>query len=456
MKNILLLLTFVIYTSSFATDRNYLIYKFDIKEDIQNSTARTTEKAVDRAKKLNADYIIVHMNTFGGEVASADKIRTKLLNSPIPTVVLIDNNAASAGALISLACDSIYMVDGANIGAASVVNQMGEKMPEKYQSYMRSIMRSTAESHGMDSTLNEKGEKIGVWRRNPDIAEAMVDESVNRTDSSKIVTFTTSEAIENGFSEGKSQSVDDVIQNHLNIKNYKIVEHKLTSLDRIINFLINPAVSGVLIMVIIGGIYYEIRTPGIGVPIAASIIAAVLFFMPLYLEDLAANWEIACFVVGVTLLIFEIFVIPGFGLAGISGIFLVFVSFIFSLVDNFAFDKFGFDMNIFSDSLFLLFISLSITLGLLIFIGTRFIKTKMFQSIALTDEQKVEDGFVAFENKELPTETAETITPLEPIGKIRLKGKTVPAKALNGYIEKDKQVKIIGYSLGEYEVEEIK
>jgi membrane-bound serine protease (ClpP class) len=103
-----------------------------------------------------------------------------------PIWVYINSDAASAGALISIACDSIYMSPGASIGAATVVDGSGEKAPDKYQSYMRSIMRSTAEENGRD----------------PRIAEGMVDESF-AIDSIKlegqVITFSTSEAIKMVF-----------------------------------------------------------------------------------------------------------------------------------------------------------------------------------------------------------------------------------------------------------------
>lgn len=452
MKKLLLIHFILAQLCAYSKSSETLIYSFEIKEAIQNSVARNTDKAIAEAEKLQADYLIVHMNTFGGEVASADKIRTALLNTEIPTVVFIDNNAASAGALISIACDSIYMRKGANIGAASVVNQTGQKMPEKYQSYMRSIMRSTAESKGQDSLVNEQGEKVAKWRRDPALAEAMVDESVNQQDSTKIVSFTSSEAIENGFCEGEVASMTEIIEQKLHVQKYQLVKHQLTSVDVLINFLINPAVSGVLIMIIIGGIYYELRTPGLGFPIVASIVAAFLFFAPHYLEGLAANWEIACFVVGITLLILEIFVIPGFGLAGIAGVALIFMAFIFSLVDNYSFDKFGFSMDLFSTSITTLFLTLVVTIGLIIFISVKFIKTKMFQNIALRAEQKVEDGYVAFEKVETNNERGITLTPLEPIGKIEIDGTVHPAKAKYGYINKGEKVKVVGHSLGEYEV----
>jgi len=132
------------------------VYKFDVKEEIGPPVWRKMQQAFEEANEWDADLILLHMNTYGGMVTHADSMRTKILNSKIPVWVFIDNNAASAGALISIACDSIYMRKGANIGAATVVNQTGEQMPDKYQSYMRSTMRSTAEAKGVTLKLHRQ------------------------------------------------------------------------------------------------------------------------------------------------------------------------------------------------------------------------------------------------------------------------------------------------------------
>ncbi|HEY4787671.1 MAG TPA: nodulation protein NfeD, partial [Bacteroidales bacterium] len=151
-----------------------LIYQFDITKEIGPAVWRITRQSFKEAKLLKADLILIHLNTYGGLLDAADSIRTKIINSPIPVYVFIDNNAASAGALISIAADRIYMRTGASIGAATVVNQTGEPMPDKYQSFMRSMMRSTAESHGKDTIIKGKDTLI-IWHRDPKIAEAMVD-----------------------------------------------------------------------------------------------------------------------------------------------------------------------------------------------------------------------------------------------------------------------------------------
>jgi len=201
------------YTQDEKPKTEKLVYKFNIKENIAPAIWRQTKQAFVAADSLKADLFLIHMNTYGGTVVDADSIRTRILNSKIPVVVFIDNNAASAGALISLACDSIYMRTGASMGAATVVNQTGEKMPDKYQSYMRATMRATAEAHGKDTIITVQ-DTTYKWKRDPQIAEAMVDERIyipNIIDSGKILTFTPAEAMKNGYCEGICENMEEVL-----------------------------------------------------------------------------------------------------------------------------------------------------------------------------------------------------------------------------------------------------
>ena len=201
-----------------------LIYKIDIKKEISNTTRLYLSNGLAEAYALGADAVLIHMNTYGGQVDAADSMRTAILYNPIPVYVFIDNNAASAGALISIACKKIYMRKGANIGAATVVNPTGEAMPDKYQSYMRSMMRSTAEAHGQD-TIVQKNDTLYKWKRDPLIAEAMVDERVaipNLIDTGKVLTFTAQEAQKWGYCDGIAENPDEVITQYLGYKDYKM------------------------------------------------------------------------------------------------------------------------------------------------------------------------------------------------------------------------------------------
>lgn len=436
----LILLGFIGYSanaqnsdSTAISEQIKIIYQFDIQEEIAPPVWHKTQKAFEEAKALGAELIIINMNTYGGHVDVADSIRTRILNCDIPVYVLINNNAASAGALISIACDSIYMVPGANIGAATVVNQAGEAMPDKYQSYMRSMMRSTAEVNGRD----------------PEIAQAMVDPRIvvpGLIDSTMVLTFTPSEAIENGFCEAEVKNIPELLD-RLNIKNYKIEKQELKATDLVIRFLISPMVSSVLIMMIVGGIYFELQSPGVGFPIAAAILGAILYFAPHYIEGLVEHWEIAVFVIGVILLAVEIFVIPGFGVSGITGVLFIIGSLALATVRNvgFHFEVPDITQLVYS----LLYVSLASLGGL---IGSYYLTNKLFGNaqfgaLSLMTVQKKEEGFSIKESSYSNLIGAHGIaqTILRPSGKVKIENGYYDAVAKIGYIEKGEVIKVSGY-----------
>lgn len=429
---IILLLQLFCIASAIYSQEETKIYLFKVEEDIAQPAVMRVEKALEKAKENQSDLLIMQLNTFGGELAAADKIRTMLLQSEIPVWAYIDNNAASAGALISIACERIYMHSGSSIGAATVVNQTGEVQPDKYQSYMRSMMRATAEARG----------------RRPDIAEAMVDPDVevkDIVDSGKVLTFTTEEAIANNYCEGQAESVKELLEK-AGVQNYVIEEQRYTFIEKVINFLINPMISGLLIMLIIGGIYFEFQSPGIGFPLAMAVLGALLYFAPLYLEGLAANWEIILFVVGIALLAVEIFVIPGFGVAGVGGIIFIVGGLALSLVGNIGFDFSGVPTSDMIQSFSTVIIAISVSFPLVIWLGKRlFVNTTIGDKLALVAEQKSSEGYTVsqpeFNSLVGSQGVAETI--LRPSGKVRIGTEVYDAVAQVSYIEKGEKIRVV-------------
>ena len=411
------------------------VYYYKINDNISKPALRLTEKAVKEAEAGKYDYLFLELNTFGGELDAADKIRTLLLNTKVPSIVYINNNAASAGALISIACDSIYMMPGASIGAASVVNQEGEIMPDKYQSYMRSLMRTTAEHNG----------------RNPNIAQAMVDPDVKIpgiSDSGKVLTFTSEEAQRNGFCEGIASSREEVLE-QAGIPQPEIHEQELSTIDKIINFLVNPVVSGILIMCIVGGLYFELQAPGIGLPSVIAIAAALLFFAPHYLEGLAAHWEILIFLAGLILLMLEFFVVPGFGVTGVSGIVLIIASLVLTLVFNVGF-KFNFNPE-FNASAYVSKMTILVLVSSLagffisLWLGKKLILAETrFGSLALRTGLESDKGFTSqdMRNEQYVGKEGVAQTILRPSGKINIDGDILDATAEHGYIEAGEKVKV--------------
>ena len=460
MRRILLLLLILLNISAVAFNKadTVLVYKFNIKEQIAPSVWRQTKIVFENAREMEADLILIHMNTYGGTVVDADSIRTKILNSDIPVWVFIDNNAASAGALISIAADSIYMRPGANIGAATVVDQSGTEASDKMQSYFRSIMRSTAQSHGKDTIITEN-DTIIKWFRDPKIAEAMVDDYVyipGIIDTGKVLTLTASEAMELGFCEGIVSNVDELLQK-ANINNYVIKEFVPTTIDKIIGFLTHPLVSGVLIMAILGGVYFEMQTPGIGFPLAVALLASIGYFAPLYIEGLAENWEIMLFIIGLILIAVEIFVIPGFGVAGAAGISLTIAGLTLSLIGNV---RFNFEM-VESSAIIsaLLTVTVSIFMGLVMAIWLSklaFTASRgAFHNLSLNSTQQLSEGFISFNTNQFKmvgkNGTAHTI--LRPSGKVNVEGEIWDAKSLDGFIDKDEKITVLRHESGQLYVE---
>ncbi|MBA4408995.1 MAG: NfeD family protein [Bacteroidota bacterium] len=439
--------------------RKKLVYKFNIKENIAPAIWRQTKQAFEAADSLKADLFLIHMNTYGGTVVDADSIRTRILNSKIPVVVFIDNNAASAGALISIACDRIYMRSGGSIGAATVVNQTGEKMPDKYQSYMRSTMRATAEAHGRDTIIAGK-DTTYRWKRDPLIAEAMVDDRIfikGIIDTGKVLTFTPMEAMKNGFCEGICENVDEVLK--LNeMENARIVEYKPTRLERFIGFMVNPIVSGILIMAILGGIYFEMQTPGIGFPFGVAVLAAILYFSPLYLEGLAANWEILIFVIGLILIALEIFVVPGFGVTGISGIALAFSGLVLSLIKNVDFTFEHVNMGDLLTAVGTVFIGSIAGIGLAIYLSQKLFTTEkgQFSHLSLKEVMSLKDGYVGVDPALmfLKGKKGIAVTTLRPSGKISIEGKNYDALAESGMIDKGTRIVVTRVETAQLYVEE--
>ncbi len=426
-KSLLLVIFLAMICSAFAQTK---VMVMDIKNEIDPRMTRYVTLAIQHAEETKADIVIIEMDTYGGVLTDAKDIVDKLMGFKKPLWVFINSDAASAGALISIACDSIYMSAAASIGAATVVDGSGDKAPDKYQSYMRSIMRATAEEN----------------KRDPRIAEGMVDENV-KLDSLKeigqVITFSTSEAIKNGYCEGKVSSIEEILKKN-NVTNYSLDHFELSSADRIVAFFINPFISGILILVIIGGIYFEMQAPGVGFPGIAALVGLVLYLVPYYINGLAENWEIIVFFIGIILIAFEIFVIPGFGIAGVSGIAITIMSLVLIMINN---DVFDFEFVRMND----IIISLAAAIGglmggvILLFVGSaKLSDTKFYKRIALTSTQESKEGYTAnFVHESMKGKRGIAHTVLRPSGKVMIEDNLYDAFTLGDYVEKGASIEVI-------------
>jgi membrane-bound serine protease (ClpP class) len=253
------------------------------------------------------------------------------------------------------------------------------------------------------------------------------------------------EAILNNYCEGSASSLAEVASLFANGTNFTIKEMKISGLDKIISFLLSPVLQGILLMLIIGGLYFELQSPGIGFPSAAAVIAALLYFAPLYLEGLAENWEILLFVAGILLILAEIFVIPGFGVAGISGIVVTVTALVFAMIDN---DLFYFNGSVnfivILKPLSIVLISGFSSLLLSIWLAGRVLPGSNFSHLSLKTSLKSINGFVGVDDNQesMVGKIATVASSLRPAGKVDIDGKWYDATLEFGMADKGEVVVI--------------
>ena len=434
MKRILTVIAMLsLAISAFASDSLTVFYRIRLDMDIDKAAQRKVVTGLQKAVEADADVVLLDLDTYGGAVDAADSIRSAILRYEKPVVAYVNMQAASAGALISIACDSIYMKTGSSIGAATVVDQSGKVMPDKYQSFMRGMMRSTAQAKG----------------RNPEIAEAMVD-------TAGVLSLTPEEAVKVGYCEGIYENELEVAEavsgdNQFVIKN---MEDDMTWIDRLIQFLLNPLLQSIFMMMIIGGIFVEIRTPGIGLPLVTAIVGALLYCAPGYVGHLAEHWEILMFVVGLILIGLEIFVIPGFGVCGISGIVIVVLSLALAMVDNVEFHRWDgtFSLEPVLMPLGIVIISSAAAVFGSVWLVRKLYPTRTFDHIALRQEMKASEGFTGVVSglETLVGETVEVFTDMRPSGKVMTADGRILEATLKfgGFASKGQTLKVLSAEQG--------
>ena len=434
MKRMLVMILYMLVAVQvYGNDTLKVFYRIRLDREIDKAAQRQMVEGLKKAAECEADYILLDLDTYGGAVDAADSIRSAILRCETPVLAYVNLQAASAGALISIACDSIYMKTGSSIGAATVVDQTGNVMPDKYQSFMRGMMRSTAQATGRD----------------PMIAESMVD-------TANVLSLTPQEAVKVGYCEGIYENELEVVQaiagnNEFIIKN---MEEDLTWVDRLIDLLLNPLLQSIFMMMIIGGIFVEIRTPGIGLPLVTAIVGALLYFAPGYVGNLVEHWEILLFVIGLILIGIEIFVLPGFGVCGISGILCVVIALAFSMVDNIELYRWDGSLNL---------RPLIKPVGIVVFSATAAIfgsvwlvrklyATRSFDNIALRQEMKAEEGFVGVVSgmESLIGEEVTVFTDMRPSGKVQTSdGKIYEATLkFGGFASKGDRLRVLSAEQG--------
>jgi len=414
------------------------VYVLEVKGTIDMGLAYFFERQIPQLSREGGDVIILDIDTFGGRVDAATMMKNALLNSEIPTIAFINTKAISAGSLISLACDTIVMRSGATMGATTVVDVQSQKAGEKAQSYMREEMAATAESKG----------------RNPHIAMAMVDESIDidtllisEGDTlflddvegampGKLLTLRTSTALKYGMADYQMNSLDEILE-HFGYSQNDVVKVKPTWSEVVVRFLTDPIVSSLLMTIGFLGLIFEIQSPGWGIPGTVGLIALALFFSTSLIADLASIMEILFLVGGLVLLGIEAFVIPGFGVVGILGIILMIYA-MFTMLLPAA--PTAADIN---SALWGL--SIAVVGGIVgfWFMIKRMLTSKAWQKISLkTSETKTEGYSGSIGLEDYVGKTGVALTMLRPAGTALIEGKRIDVVTTGDFIEKDTEIVI--------------
>jgi len=289
-----------------ATAQREPVSRIVVTGTIELGLAPYVRRAVREANEAGAPAVVLDIDTFGGRVDAAQKIVVAVSASQIPVYALVSHNAWSAGAMIALAADSIFMTPGSSIGAATPVVGAGEKASEKMVSAMRGEFRALAERRGLD----------------PRIAEAMVDEEIEIdgvVESGKLLTLTGQEAIELGVAQGEAADMDDLLS-QVGLEANGVATISVNWAEGLVRFLSNPIVAPILLSIGTLGLIIEIKTPSFGIAGMAGVLSLAAFFGSHLIVGLAGWEEIILLGVGMIAMGIEIFVVPGFGLAGIVAI----------------------------------------------------------------------------------------------------------------------------------------
>lgn len=384
------------------------------------------DNSFNKAEKEKSDLILLEINTPGGELHATLKIKDIILSSPIKTICFVNTHAISAGSLIALSCEKIYMAPGGVIGAATPITTGSkgmEKASEKVISATRAAWRATATARN----------------KNPDIAEAFVDESIVLTKkkhginkpSGKLLTLTSDEALDMKISDGTVKTIRNILKKEIK-GSYTVSTQKPDFGFQFLGFLLHPIISGIFITLGFLGILYEIKAPGWGIPGTMGIIFLSIYFLSRISLGLSGWGAPALFAFGIFLLILEIFVIPGFGFTGIIGI----ISMVAAILWSYGIH------DIYEAGWVVAISFIAIITGIIAFFRYLPHFASRTKSIFLNENLQAD----LFDKKELQEfligKTGHVINPLRPSGIVEIEGKKYDAVSDADYIESGNQIKV--------------
>lgn len=286
-----------------------LVYRVPVTGTIENGLAPFVARALEEAAAADAALVILDIDTPGGRIDAAERIVDAVRASAVPVVAWIHPRAWSAGAMIALAAERVYVTPGGALGAATPVDGSGTKASEKMVSAMRAEFRSLAEARGRD----------------PALAEAMVDESIDIPEiapAGKLLSVTAQQALTLGLADAEAGSLDAVLSAN-GLAGARVTAVDPNWAEALVRFLTNPVVAPLLLSLGMLGLVFEIKAGAFGLGGLVSLASLGLFFGSSFLLGLAGWEEVILIGAGMLALAVEVLVLPGFGVAGVLGLGLI-------------------------------------------------------------------------------------------------------------------------------------
>jgi membrane-bound serine protease (ClpP class) len=400
------------------------VHRVPVTGTVEMGLAPFVSRALDEAAAAGAAAVVLDIDTPGGRIDAAWEIIDAIRDARVPVYAYVNRRALSAGAMIALSADGLYMRPGSTIGAATPVVGQGERASEKMVSAMRSEFRALAEERGFD----------------PAIAEAMVDENVaveGISEAGRLLTLTTAEAVE---LEVATAVVDDwpALVADLGLANAPVVEARLNWAERIVRILTNPMLAPLLLSLGFMGLVVEIRTPTFGMAGAVGLVCLTAFFGARFMVHLAGMEELILLGVGAGLIVLEVFVIPGFGVAGLAGGVSVLTALMLSMLGSYP------TVAEVISALGIIAVSI-LVVGVLAYAAFRHLPFSRAMSGVLLDRAATQEaGYLSAPDRaDLEGRAGEALTDLRPSGTVSIDGERIDVVTEGPWVEKGETVVVL-------------
>jgi membrane-bound serine protease (ClpP class) len=399
------------------------IYRVPLSGVVEMGLAPFIARSIREAEAAGAGALVLEIDTPGGRIDAAQQITDAISDASIPVYAFIDRRALSAGAMIALAADGIFMRPGSTLGAATPVSGEGEKASEKIVSVMRAEFRALAQARGLDAN----------------IAAAMVDEDIEIAgvvERGKLLTLSTNEATALGFA---TEVADwDALLAQLSMPQATVVTMEVNWAERVVRFLTHPIVAPFLLSIGFLGLIIEVKTPAFGLAGLTGISSLGLFFGSHLIIGLA-GWEVVILLaLGIILLLVEALVLPGFGVAGVLGGGAVAASIVMSMIGS---------LPTTTDILLALHV-LGASVLIVFLVSWQLIRhlphDRRAQNLWHRTSMTREDGYVSSTSRlDLLGTDGVTITDLRPSGTARFGGEQVDVVSIGPWVMAGTPVRVV-------------